>query len=141
LQPLRFLAGEWHSDGHGPYGPYALDAVAEIRGRWLLLTYEISEPASHDIFYVSTQVYGYDENGLTLELFDKAGSFTFRGEALDGGGVRFEWHDGDNWKRSEFRPGDDGLNFRYESMEPKASDQLSTFEGPWKHGTRTAQPQ
>jgi hypothetical protein len=140
LQPLRFLTGEWHSDGHGPYGPYALDALAQIRGRWLLLTYEISEPTSHDIFYVSTQVYGHDENGLTLELFDTAGSFTFRGTVLEDGGVRFEWHDGDNWKRSEFRPREADLDFRYESMEPSASDQLSTFEGPWKRGKRATQP-
>jgi hypothetical protein len=140
LQTLRFLAGSWHSDGQGPYGPYALDATAEIRGRWLLLTYTISDPTSHDLFYVSTQVYGYDDDGLVLELFDTAGSFTFRGVLLDDGGVRFDWNDGENWKRSEFHPHDQNLDFRYDSMEPDASNKLSTFEGMWHPGARTAKP-
>lgn len=131
LQPLRFLVGAWHSDGNGPYGPYALQARTEIRGRWLLMTYEISEPTSHDVFYVSTQMYGYDDDGLVLELFDTAGSFTFRGVVLDDGGVRFDWNDDDNWKRSEFHPHDENIDFRYDSMEPDASDELSTFEGMW----------
>jgi hypothetical protein len=141
LQALLFLTGSWHSDGQGPFGPYALDATAEIRGRWLLLTYVISEPTSHDVFYVSTQVYGYDNDGLVLELFDTAGSFTFRGVVLDDGGVRFDWKDGDNWKRSEFHPRDKNVDFRYDSMEPEASSELSTFEGMWHPGARTAKPQ
>lgn len=137
LRPLRNLAGEWHSDGTGPYGPYALDANAEIRGRWLLMTYEISEPTTRDVFYVSTQVYGYDDDGLVLELFDTAGSFTFRGVALDEGGVRFDWSDGDSWKRSEFHPNHQDLGFRYDSMEPGTSKELSTYEGIWTRGART----
>jgi hypothetical protein len=140
LQPVRFLEGTWHSDGHGPFGPYVLDATAQIRGRWLLLTYEISEPTSHDVFYVSTQVYGYDDDGPVLDLFDTAGAFNFRGTILDDGGVRFSWSEGDNWKRSEFRPHQDGLDFRYESMEPDASDELSTFEGVWNRGARSEMP-
>jgi hypothetical protein len=138
LQPLRFLEGVWHSSGTGPYGPYDLDATAQIRGRWLLMTYEISEPNSHDIFYFSTQVYGYDDNGPILELFDTAGSFTFRGTVLDDGGLRFDWRDGDNWKRSEFRPNNANLDFRYDSMEPDVSDELSTFEGTWHRDLRKA---
>jgi hypothetical protein len=159
LQPLRFLEGQWHSDGKGPYGPYALDATAEIRGRWMLLTYSISEPTTHDVFYVSTQVYGYDDDGLVLELFDTAGSFSFRGTTVsnekDKGehGVRFEWKNDDRqpgqdfWKRSEFRHSDKTLHFRYDSMEPShsagaddgdASEELLTFEGVWKPGKRPA---
>jgi hypothetical protein len=140
LQTLRFLEGSWHSDGQGPYGPYALEATAEIRGRWLLLTYTISEPTSHDVFYVSTQVYGYDDEGLVLELFDTAGSFTFHGVVLEDDGVRFDWKDGENWKRSEFHPHGENLDFRYDSMEPDASSELSTFEGTWHPGARTAKP-
>jgi hypothetical protein len=136
LHALRFIEGSWHGEGEGPYGPYSLDATAEIRGRWLLMTYEISEPTSHDIFYFSTQVYGYDDDGLVLDLYDTAGSFTFRGVTLDDGGVRFDWNHGDNWKRSEFHPQDNGVHFRYDSMEPEVSNDLSTFEGPWHRGAR-----
>jgi hypothetical protein len=136
LHALRFIEGSWHGEGEGPYGPYSLDATAEIRGRWLLLTYEISEPTSHDIFYFSTQVYGYDDDGLVLNLYDTAGSFTFRGVTLDDGGVRFDWNHGDNWKRSEFHPHDNGVHFRYDSMEPEVSNDLSTFEGPWHRNAR-----
>jgi hypothetical protein len=162
LQPVRFLEGSWHSDGEGPYGPYALDATVEIRGRWMLLTYSVSEPRSHDVFYVSTQVYGYDDDGLVLELFDTAGSFTFRGVAVSGEpsddndgehGVRFEWTNEDRkpgedfWKRSEFQQRDGTLHFRYDSMEPSrtaeadnadATAELSTFEGIWHPGIRPA---
>jgi hypothetical protein len=158
LQPVRFLEGSWHSDGEGPYGPYALDATVEIRGRWMLLTYSISEPTSHDVFYVSTQVYGHDDEGLVLELFDTAGSFTFRGVAVgdnnDGErGVRFDWTNEDRqpgedfWKRSEFQQRNGTLHFRYDSMEPSstadadnpdATQQLLTFEGIWHPGKRPA---
>jgi hypothetical protein len=159
LQTVRFLEGSWHSDGEGPYGPYALDANAEIRGRWMLLTYSITEPTSHDVFYVSTQVYGYDDDGLVLELFDTAGSFTFRSIAVDGEpsdgehGVRFDWTNEDRkpgqdfWKRSEFQQRDGALHFRYDSMEPSrtadtgnadAAQELSTFEGIWHPGKRPA---
>lgn len=155
LGPVRFLEGPWHSDGEGPYGPYALDAAAEIRGRWMLLTYSISEPTSRQVFYVSTQVYGYDDDGLVLDLYDTAGSFSFRGvvvddEGSDGDhGVRFDWTNEDRqpgkdfWKRSEFRHHDGTLHFRYESMEPSgggdadnavASQELLTFEGVWHAG-------
>jgi len=165
LQPVRFLEGSWHSDGEGPYGPYALDATAEIRGRWMLLTYSVSEPTSHDVFYVSTQVYGYDNDGLLLELFDTAGSFTFRGvvvgdehsdsDHIDGdsidvdSGLRFEWTNEDRklgedfWKRSEFLKRDGTLHFRYDSMEPSKgagadeTEKLSTFEGIWNPGKRS----
>lgn len=158
LLPVRFLEGSWHSDGEGPYGPYALDATAEIRGRWMLLTYSVMEPTSLDVFYVSTQVYGYDDAGLVLELFDTAGSFTFRGVVVDGEhsdgdhGVRFDWTNEhreqgeDFWKRSEFRQRDGALHFRYDSMEPSGSaghdadttEVLSTFEGVWNPGKRPA---
>jgi hypothetical protein len=148
LEPLRFLEGSWHSDGQGPYGPYALQAIAEMRGRWLLLRYEISDPKSGDVFYFSTQVYGFDDDGLVLELFDTAGSFTFRGSVLDdAAGVGFEWRNDDRqegedlWKRSEFKHIDGQVHFRYDSMEPVNSnsvdpDELLTFEGVWKPGKR-----
>ncbi len=157
LQPVRFLEGSWHSNGDGPYGPYALDATAEIRGRWMLLTYSISEPTSLDVFYVSTQVYGYDDDGLVLQLFDTAGSFTFRGVVVGDENntgdhaVWFDWKNEDRrqgedfWKRSEFSLRDGTLHFRYDSMEPSrdadadsAAQELSTFEGVWHRGERAA---
>lgn len=149
LRPVLFLEGSWHSNGEGPYGSYALDANAEIRGRWMLLTYAISEPTTHDVFYVSTQVYGYDDDGLILDLFDTAGSFTFRGAVIGDEltnakqsdikqsdteqsdtehGVRFEWVNEDRkpgrdfWKRSEFQQREGILHFRYDSMEPTGTD-------------------
>ncbi len=137
LQPIRFIEGSWHGEGVGPYGPYSLDATATVRGRWLLLTYEISEPTSREVFYFSTQVYGYDDDGLVLDLFDTAGSFTFRGHVLDDGGVRFDWREGDAWKRSEFHPRGDSLDFRYDSMEPDVSADPATFEGEWRPGVRS----
>jgi hypothetical protein len=63
LAPLLFLEGEWQGEGRGPFGPYRLAARVERRGRWLLMTSEIFDATSNQVTYVSTQVYGYDEEG------------------------------------------------------------------------------
>ena len=132
LAPLRFLEGTWISEGNGPYGPYTLNCVANIRGRWLLLTYEIRGPGSDEVFYYSTQVYGYDDDGLVLQLFDSAGAFTFRGEVAADGSVHFAWSDGEELRRSEFNvDGAGGLGFLYEHLAP-GEDEPTRFEGPWR---------
>jgi hypothetical protein len=133
LAPLRFLEGEWQGEGRGPFGPYRLAARVERRGRWLLMTSEIFDAKSDQVTYVSTQVYGYDEQGLRLSFFDTAGSFDFRGtQAADG--LRFDWRDGENWKRSQYWPEANGkVRFRYESGYPKQSSEV--FEGSWSHNS------
>lgn len=132
LAPLRFLEGVWRGEGTGPYGPFELDAVGAVRGRWLLLTYEIRSPGSDEVFYYSTQVYGYDDDGLMLQLYDTAGAFTFRGDAA-GEGVRFDWSEGAERRHSRFDPeGTDALAFTYEHQDPADSDASHRFEGPWR---------
>ncbi len=136
LESVRFLEGDWHGDGQGPYGPYDFETSAEFRGRWLLLTGTSFEPKTDTIVYVSTQVYGYDEKGLVLQLFDTAGAFDFRGAPKDDG-LQFDWKDGENWKTSEFWPGRKGeINYRYQSIEPAVAKGLQVFEGVWLPGRR-----
>ena len=116
LAPLLFLEGHWRGEGRGPHGPYKLEAHVERRGRWVLMTNNIFDPRSEDVTYVSTQVYGHHENGLCMWFFDTAGSFEFVGQQVEGG-LRFDWDDGENWKRAEYWPDDDGaVRFRYESV-------------------------
>ncbi len=38
LETLLFLEGNWHGEGHGPYGLYEFEIRVQPRGRWLLLT-------------------------------------------------------------------------------------------------------
>lgn len=130
LKPLLFLEGSWRGDGRGPYGPYKLEARVEQRGRWLLMTSAIIDAKSHEITYVSTQVYGYDSNGLQLQFFDTAGSFEFHGTMTEDG-RQFDWKDGENWKRSQYWPQAGGkVRFRYESVYPASGSEL--FEGSWE---------
>lgn len=136
LQPLMFLEGTWHGQGKGPYGPYEFETHLERRGRWLLLTSTVFEPKADTVLYASTQVFGYDDEGLLLQYFDTAGSFKFRGAPYEKG-VRFEWKYGTNWKRSDFTLSDvNEIHFHYESMEPTVSKELTTFKGVWLSGKR-----
>lgn len=145
LEPILMLEGFWHGDGTGPYGPIEHETEAAIRGRWLLVTGTIFVPATDTITYVSTQVFGYDGDGLILHYFDTAGAFDFRDEQVDNG-LKFTWTRGqsklgselaDLWKISEFTAGSDGeVNFRYQSMEPAVHDQPLTFQGAWRRGPR-----
>jgi hypothetical protein len=145
LAPLALLEGVWHGDGTGPYGPIEHETQATWRGRWLLLTGTIFEPDTDNVTYVSTQVFGYDADGLVLQYFDTAGAFDFRGETTDEG-LTFTWKRGDAkfgadvtdlWKTSEFSPTANGeISFRYRSMEPAAGEDPLTFTGTWKQGVR-----
>lgn len=136
LEPLLILEGTWHGEGQGPYGPYEFETRVESRGRWLLLTSNTFQPKTDTVTYVSTQVHGYDDKGLVLQLFDTAGAFEFRGAPKDKG-IRFEWKNGANWKRSEFWPEEGGkIHFRYSSMEPALSKDVARFEGVWLRGKR-----
>ena len=131
LAPLLFLKGIWDGEGLGPYGPYKLEAKVELRGRWLLLTSAILDPKSNEVTYVSTQVYGYDDDGPLLHYFDTAGSFAFKGKQTDDG-LLFDWKDGKNWKRSQYWSEAGGkIRFRYESVYPTGGSEL--FEGHWVH--------
>ena len=130
LAPLMMLEGSWRGQGRGPFGPYELDARVERRGRWMLMTSAIIDPKSRKTTYVSTQVYGYDNGGLRLQFFDTAGTFDFHGAATEGQ-LRFDWKDGENWKRSQYWPeADDKVRFRYESVFPAEGSEL--FEGLWE---------
>ena len=80
LEPLMMLEGRWTGKGGGSYGPFSAEMDVEVRGRWLLMRQKIMIPIVSITTYVSTQVYGYDDAGLTLDFFDTAGSFKFHGE-------------------------------------------------------------
>jgi hypothetical protein len=137
LEPLMFLVGDWHGEGEGPWGPYDFATHVEVKGRWVLLTTTVLEPQTDTASYVSTQVYGYDDKGLVLHLFDTAGAFLFHGKA-DGEGLRFEWKGGDDWKRSDFQPKEGGkIHFLYHAMEPSLPGTGAKFEGDWLPGKRT----
>ena len=136
LQPLLKLKGDWHGTGLGPYGPYDFEQNVSVRGRWMLLTSSVFEPNKKTETYVSTQLLGYNDNGLTLQFFDTAGSFYFTGADTEGV-IRFDWEDGKNWKRSAYTAEKSGrIHYKYESMEPAASKDLLVFEGEWLHGKR-----
>jgi hypothetical protein len=145
LTALALLEGVWHGDGSGPYGPIEHETRAAFRGRWLLLTGTIFEPGTNNVTYVSTQVFGYDAEGLVLQYFDTAGAFDFRGESTEGA-LTFRWKRGegsfgadvtDLWKTSMFTLNEtSGIDFEYQSMEPEAGDDPVTFTGTWTKGPR-----
>ena len=101
-----------------------------------MLASSVFEPNKKTETYVSTQVLGYSEAGLTLQFFDTAGSFDFTGAETEGV-VRFDWKDGKNWKRSVYIADKGGkIHYKYESMEPATSKDLLVFEGDWLKGKR-----
>ena len=131
LAPLEMLIGHWTGKGTGSYGPFKLEAHVERRGRWLLMRQEIRIPIVGITTYVSTQVYGFDDKGLTLDYFDTAGAFRFRG-ARDNDTLQFEWRDGDSRKTSRYWKDGGIIHFSYDSnaREGDSSDlEHVTFEG------------
>lgn len=135
LRPLLFLEGTWHGEGQGPYGPYEFETIVERRGRWLLLTSDIFVPNTDNLLFVSTQVYGYDDRGLVLQLFDTAGAFEFRGETGESQ-VRFGWRDGDRYKRLEMHLQDGKIHSQYDAFEPTLFKDPVRFEGAMLPGAR-----
>jgi hypothetical protein len=135
LEPLMFLHANWSGSGQSPYGPYELEAVVEQRGRWLLLLHAIKSPDTHDVTYVSTQVYGFDGDKLTLDYFDTAGAFKFYGTRNQEHLV-FDCKSGELWKKSEYwREKDGTVRFKYRSREQDShSNELVTleFDGVWR---------
>jgi hypothetical protein len=130
-EALEMLKGEWSGKGKGTYGPFTAKAHMEERGRWLLMREEIKVPVVGVTTYVSTQVYGSDDGGLTLDFFDTAGAFKFHG-TRDGDCLRFEWEAGRNKKSSTYWKEDDQtLRFKYDSVEEQEDADLKhlTFEG------------
>lgn len=134
LEPLGMLKGNWSGKGKGTYGPFTAIMKVEERGRWLLMRQEIKIPIVHITTYVSTQIYGYDESGLTLDFFDTAGSFQFHG-FRDGNRLTFTWEDGRKAKKSLYWQEDDNsIGFKYSSTEEQNdSEDLKQviFEGIW----------
>jgi len=135
LDSLLFLEGTWHGEGKGPYGAYEFETKVLRRGRWLLLTSNVFVPKTDQLMFVSTQVYGYDDKGTVLHLFDTAGSFLFRGVASDKM-ARFEWKDGERYKKLEIKAKDGNLHSRYDAFEPGMFDKPVAFEGVWLPGER-----
>lgn len=88
-----------------------------------------------NILFVSTQVYGYDDKGLVLQLFDTAGAFTFRGESKNNM-AHFEWKVGAPWKRLEVKLQKGKIYSRYDAYEPAMFKDPVSFEGVWLPGKR-----
>ena len=114
LAPLEMLIGTWSGKGKGSYGPFTVKADIERRGRWLLMRQVIKIPVVRITTYVSTQVYGFDDQGLTLDYFDTAGAFRFHGQR-NGDALHFEWRDGPSRKTSGYWKEGETLRFAYES--------------------------
>jgi hypothetical protein len=141
LEPLMILKGNWLGTGQSPQGPYELDAIVEERGRWLLLRHAIKRPDTREVMYVSTQIYGFENDKLTLDYFDTAGSFKFSGNRTKDH-IAFDWMSGDLWKKSEYwKEEDKSLRFKYQSMEPDPKSKeltLLVFEGTWTPADKAA---
>ena len=132
LKPLEMLEGRWSGKGKGSYGPFTATVNVEARGRWLLMRQEIKVPIVSITSYVSTQVYGFDDQGLTLDFFDTAGTFKFHG-SRKGDTLLFEWRAGRSVKTSRYwLDGSERIGFKYDSaVEEAGSEDLKrvTFEG------------
>jgi hypothetical protein len=133
IEPLMMLEGRWTGKGKGSYGPFSAEMEVEVRGRWLLMTQQIKVPIVGITTYVSTQVYGYDDAGLTLDFFDTAGAFNFHG-FREGDQLTFHFKDDTVEKISLYRKVDDGISFDYTSTEIQedGSGKEVHFEGVWK---------
>lgn len=95
------------------------------------LRHAIFPPKSKEPFYFSTQVFGFDRTGLTLDYFDTAGSFKFNGKR-EKDRLNFEWVNGNLWKKSHYWTEDDGsIGFHYQSMDADRGGEpaLSEFKG------------
>jgi hypothetical protein len=105
----------------------------EVRGRWLLMRQKIMIPIASITTYVSTQVKGFDDAELTLDFFDTAGSFKFRG-AGEGDQLQFHFHDPRVQKTSVYWKVGDDLRFDYVSVETQETGDAKKvhFEGFWK---------
>ena len=133
LEPLMMLEGRWTGKGKGSYGPFSAEMDVEVRGRWLLMRQKIMIPILGITTYVSTQVYGYDDAGLTLDFFDTAGSFKFHG-AREGDQLQFQFQDPKTQKTSKYWKQGNDLRFDYLSVETQESgdDKKVHFEGLWE---------
>lgn len=133
LEPLMMLEGRWAGKGKGSYGPFSCEMDVEVRGRWLLMRQKIMVPIVGITTYVSTQVYGYDDAGVTLDFFDTAGSFKFRG-AREGDQLKFHFQDHEAQKTSIYWKDGSDLRFDYLSVETQegGEEKKVHFEGVWE---------
>ena len=134
LEPLMMLGGRWTGKGKGSYGPFSAEMDVEVRGRWLLMRQKVMIPIVGITTYVSTQVYGYDDAGLTLDFFDTAGSFKFHG-AREGDQLQFHYQDSKAQKTSIYWKQGNDLGFNYLSVETQegGDEKKVHFEGLWQH--------
>lgn len=129
------LIGLWYGAGTGPQGPFDVHAEFEERDRWILLRHQISPPGVKQPFYVSTQVFGFDDTVLTLDYFDTAGSFHFEGEEA-ANVLTYKWthnknekSSGDLWKISKYElVGSTVVRFNYQSCELQEGGATKVFE-------------
>ena len=114
-EPPMVLEGRWTGEGKGSYGPFSAEMDVEVRGRWLLMRQKIMIPIVAITTYVSTQVYGYDDAGLTLHFFDISRSFKFHG-AREGDQLQFYFQDPKTQKTSIYWKQGSDLRFDYLSL-------------------------
>jgi ketosteroid isomerase-like protein len=89
LARLLFLAGSWHGEGDGSYGPYTFDVEIERRGNWLIARNNVMPEGDPNARFIVTTLYGFDDRGkLVNHSFDNRGVLVAKGR-FEIGGVSF----------------------------------------------------